>query len=96
MSVEAYDLAGSIFGFGNWNFSDGSCGHLVQSPCTLPRLVDKEKFPPSESSQTPLSPLAGSPPPPTHFLFLLKFSIDSIIAPKGQAANPFPIFAQKY
>ena len=30
--------------------------------CTLPRLVDKEKFASSESSQTPLSPLI----PPHH------------------------------
>ena len=63
--------------------------------CSLPRLVDKEKFSPSESSQTPLSHLVVLHLP-LHSLFLLKFSIDSIIAPKGQAANPFPIFAQKY
>ena len=40
-------------------------------------------------------PLLQNPLPPSHSLLLLKFSMDSIIAAKVQAANLFLIFAQR-
>ena len=40
-------------------------------------------------------PLLQTPLHPSHSLLLLKFSIDSIIAARVQAANLFPIFDQR-
>ena len=75
--------------------------HFVRVQCQGPICQEPPKqkclpplLPPPLCRQREI-PLLQAPPHPSHSLLLLKFSMDSIIAPRVQAANLFPIFDQR-